>query len=62
MDAGSIIVVGGFIALSAVCIVAVAKLWSVSFLATCGIGIPIAFVIGMMTIWLLGKLSGPKRP
>ena len=62
MDAASTIVVGGFIALTAVCIVAVKKLWAVSFLAACGIGIPAAFVIGMITVWLLGELSGPKRP
>ena len=60
MDAASIIVVGGFIVLTSVCIVAVQKLWTVSFLAACGIGIPAAYAIGMITVWLLGKLTGPK--
>ncbi len=62
MDVGSIVVNAGFMILAAICIVAVKKLWAVSFLAACGIGIPAAFVIGMATVWLLAKLSGPKRP
>ena len=61
MDATSAIVAGGFIVLTAICIVAIKKFWATSFLVACGIGIPAAFVIGMMIVWLLGKLSGPKR-
>ena len=61
MDSASIIVGGGFVVLTAVCIVLAKKLFVVSFGIACGIGIPVAFGVGMIAVWLLGRLSDRKR-
>lgn len=57
MDIISLVVVVGFIVLSSVCIVVVKNVLGVSFLAACGIGVPIGYVVGMIILWLLGATS-----
>lgn len=60
MDIGSIIVTFLFIVLTSLCVIAVKVFFGVSFLTACVIGVPAALGIGMLMIWLLGRLSGPK--
>jgi len=59
-DLGSIVVIGFFILLTSLCVIAVKSLLGVSFLVACLVAGPAAFVIGMLVIWLLGK-AGNKR-
>lgn len=61
MDTGSVIVIGFFIVLSSLCVIAAKSLLGVSFTVACLIGGSGAFVIGMLVVWLLGK-TGNKRP
>ncbi len=57
MNSVSTIIAGMFVILTAICIAVVKKLCATSFFIASGIGIPLAFVLGMMTIWFLGKLK-----
>jgi ABC-type Mn2+/Zn2+ transport system permease subunit len=61
MDIGSTIVAGLFILLTAFCIGAAKSVFAVSSSVAFIIGVPTAFAIGMLLIWLLGKFSGSKR-
>jgi hypothetical protein len=56
MDAVSAAITGGFIALTAVVIVVLVKVFTFSFLMAGVIGVPVALGMGIMALWLLAKI------
>jgi len=60
-DAISIVVLGLFIALTSLCVIAAKNFLGVSFLIACLIAVPMAFLIGIVAIWLLGKTGKGKK-
>jgi hypothetical protein len=60
-DIGSIVVVAAFILLTSVCVIAAKSLLGVSFFVACLIGGICGFLIGMLIVWLLGKMNSGRQ-
>jgi hypothetical protein len=58
IDLTTVLVIALFIALTAASILAVSWFFGASFFVASLLGIPAAYVIGMVGIWAIGKLFG----